>query len=429
MRYTNIYASWYPRNSERINQSTIGRSQLSNHLGQYVSPWPSVWQIRFDFRRFEQIFFLSLKMMLSLFLILLSLVRPGPDVIAQMGGLHKFMNWKRGILTDSGGFQMVSLLKLAEITEEGVRFQSPHDGSQMILSPEMSIEMQNKIGADIIMALDDVVSTTTTGPRVEEAMYRTLRWLDRCIAAHSNPYQQNLFGIVQGGINKRLREICLEGLVARNLPGYAIGGLSGGEAKDHFWRIVSFCTECLPIQKPRYLMGVGYALDLVTCVALGIDMFDCVFPSRTARFGNALVRHSYPHSARNTMEATINGSSALYLKSTEFAGDHRPIDDACNCMVCKTYSRAYLHTLAASKEQLSCQLLTYHNIAFQMRLMQDIRTSIVDGTFPNFVRQFVKQQYPQEDTPQWAIDALQDAGNDNDSRILYTSFPTCYTAA
>ncbi|EKX51466.1 hypothetical protein GUITHDRAFT_85003 [Guillardia theta CCMP2712] len=216
-------------------------------------------------------------------------LRPGTELLDELGGLHDFMGWRRSILTDSGGFQMVSLLKLANITEEGVTFQSPSDGSQMLLTPEKSIQLQNEIGADIIMALDDVVSSTTPDPeRVQEAMHRTLRWIDRCIAAHKKPDKQNLFGIVQGGLDLDLRATCCHELIKRNLPGYAIGGLSGGEAKDEFWKVVLCCTKLLPPNKPRYCMGVGYPIDLVVCVALGVDMFDCVYPARTARFGVAL---------------------------------------------------------------------------------------------------------------------------------------------
>ncbi|KAB2609702.1 queuine tRNA-ribosyltransferase-like, partial [Pyrus ussuriensis x Pyrus communis] len=202
-------------------------------------------------------------------------LRPTSELLDELGGLHKFMNWPRALLTDSGGFQMVSLLHLADITEEGVTFQSPVDGKRMLLTPEESIQIQNRIGADIIMALDDVVKTTTTGPRVEEAMYRTIRWIDRCIEAHKRPTEQNLFGIVQGGLDPVLS--------------YAIGGLAGGESKDSFWRVVAQCTAALPEEKPRYVMGVGYPLDIVVCSALGADMYDCVYPTRTARFGTALV--------------------------------------------------------------------------------------------------------------------------------------------
>jgi len=316
--------------------------------------------------------------------------RPGPDVMDAVGGLHQFMNYPRAMLTDSGGFQMVSLLQLAEITEEGVQFQSPHDGSTMVLTPELSMQIQNSIGADIMMALDDVVSSTTVGPRVEEAMYRTLRWIDRCIAAHKKPESQNIFCIVQGGLEPTLRDICMEGLIARNFPGYAIGGLSGGESKDKFWRVVHQCTSKLPENKPRYLMGVGYALDLVVCSALGVDMFDCVFPSRTARFGSALVP-----------------SGSLNLKSSEYAFDFTPIDPECTCMVCKNYTKAYLH-IVAGKEAIGGQLITYHNIHYQMSLMNQIRESIINNTFPDYVVSFINKQYPNKDCPQWAIDALKE---------------------
>ena len=192
------------------------------------------------------------------------------------------MGWDRNILTDSGGFQMVSLLALAKITEEGVTFQSPVDGSKMLLTPEESMRVQNKIGSDIMMALDDVVSSVTVDDaRFREATHRTLRWIDRCIAAHKRPTEQCLFGIVQGGMYGSpggLRDICLDGMLLRDahLPGYAIGGLAGGESKDAFWRVVLHACQRLPKNKPRYLMGVGYPLDLVVCSALGVDMYDCV---------------------------------------------------------------------------------------------------------------------------------------------------------
>jgi tRNA-guanine transglycosylase len=313
--------------------------------------------------------------------------RPGGDVMESVGGLHEFMKWNGNLLTDSGGFQMVSLLALAEITEHGVQFRSPHDGSTMVLTPEHSMHLQNQIGADIMMALDDVVSSTVTGPRVEEAMHRTLRWLDRCIAAHKRPLQQNLFGIVQGGLDADLRRRCVAEMTKRDLPGFAIGGLSGGESKDMFWRMVHLSTDLLPPHKPRYLMGVGFAVDLVVCSALGVDMFDCVFPTRTARFGSALVP-----------------SGQLNLKNTSYADDTEPIDRECGCFVCKQYTRAYLHSVL--KDQVGCQLLTYHNIAYQMRLMGQIRAAIVDGTLPQFVQKFMLDQYPAKDYPQWAVDAL-----------------------
>ena len=314
--------------------------------------------------------------------------RPGPEVLKKAGGLHKFMQWDRALLTDSGGFQMVSLLKLAEITEEGVRFQSPHDNSMMLLTPEHSMEIQNTIGADIIMQLDDVVSSTTTGPRVEEAMHRTIRWLDRCIAAHKRPHDQNLFPIVQGGLDEDLRRQCARELTKRDVPGFAIGGLSGGEEKKHFWRMVTVSTDELPKNKPRYLMGVGFAVDLVVCVALGCDMFDCVFPTRTARFGSALV-----------------STGQLNLKSKSYAKDFRPIDSECKCSTCAKYTRAYLHTVVTN-ETVACTLLTVHNVAYQLSLMTAMRTSIIEGRFPQFVRKFFGDMFPEKNYPDWAVEAL-----------------------
>ncbi len=317
-------------------------------------------------------------------------LRPGEDLMRKVGGLHKFMNWKRNILTDSGGFQMVSLLKLAKITEEGVLFQSPRDGSEMLLTPEKSIELQNAIGADIIMQLDDVVHTLTTGERVEEAMLRSIRWLDRCIAAHARPQEQNLFPIIQGGLDLPLRERCIDEMVARDMPGYAIGGLSGGEDKDQFWRLVKFCTDRLPTNKPIYCMGVGYATDLIVCVALGVDMFDCVFPTRTARFGNALV-----------------DSGNLSLKQKRYEDDFSPIDPDCPCLACKKYTRAYIHMLIA-RDSVGCHLLTLHNITYQLRLMRRARQSIIDGKFTAFVGKFMTDMFGSDSAkyPKWMIEAF-----------------------
>ncbi|XP_067662656.1 queuine tRNA-ribosyltransferase catalytic subunit 1-like [Haliotis asinina] len=314
--------------------------------------------------------------------------RPGPELLGKAGGLHKFMNWDRALLTDSGGFQMVSLLKLAEITEEGVKFQSPHDGSEMLLTPEKSIEIQNSIGADIIMQLDDVVHSTTTGPRLEEAMYRTIRWLDRCLEAHQRPHDQNIFPIVQGGLDRELRIKCAKELIKRDVPGFAIGGLSGGEEKTYFWKMVDVSTDYLPENKPRYLMGVGFAEDLVVCSALGCDMFDCVFPTRTARFGTAL-----------TPDGQLN------LKNNIFAQDFRPIDADCPCSTCKTYTRAYLHTVVTT-ETVACQLLTVHNVAYQLTLMKGIRDSIIEDKFPEFIKEFFRRYFPKGDYPAWAVEAL-----------------------
>ncbi|GFR40021.1 hypothetical protein Agub_g556 [Astrephomene gubernaculifera] len=320
--------------------------------------------------------------------------RPGSDTVAALGGLHGFINWNRGMLTDSGGFQMVSLLHLAEITEAGVTFQSPLDGSAMLLTPEQSMAIQNRLGADIMMALDDVVPTTANDPaRFEEATHRTTRWIDRCIAAHSRPTEQNLFAIVQGGLDPRLREISMQQLVARDLPGYAIGGLAGGESKDDFWRVVAQCTAGLPPGKPRYVMGIGYPLDIVVCSALGADMFDSVYPTRTARFGVALVPEG-----------------TLKLKNAANARDFRPLDPTCGCSVCARYSRAYLHNVVTRGIASAAILVTYHNIAYTQSLTRAMRAAIEEQRFPEWVRNYLRTMFPKGDVPGWVRDAMAVAG-------------------
>ncbi|CAH1645030.1 unnamed protein product [Spodoptera littoralis] len=320
--------------------------------------------------------------------------RPGTDVLTKAGGLHNFMGWNRALLTDSGGFQMVSLLKLAEITEEGVKFRSPYDDSEIMLTPEKSIEIQNCIGADIIMQLDDVVQTTFQDyDRIKEATERTSRWLDRCLAAHKRPTEQSIFPIVQGLLNKELREQSAREHMTKDVNGFAIGGLSGGEAKDDFWPMVSLSTGILDKHRPRYLMGVGLAIDLVVCVALGVDMFDCVFPTRTARFGCALVS---------------NGQ--LNLKQKIYETDLDPIDKNCGCSTCKNYTRAYLHSIV-TVETVACHLISVHNIAYQMNLMRSMRENIEKGTFPQFVQTFVSEYYADcEEIPPWVINSLSSVG-------------------
>uniref|UniRef100_A0A8D8RSH6 Queuine tRNA-ribosyltransferase catalytic subunit 1 n=1 Tax=Cacopsylla melanoneura TaxID=428564 RepID=A0A8D8RSH6_9HEMI len=316
-------------------------------------------------------------------------IKPGIDVLEKAGGLHKFMGWNRALLTDSGGFQMVSLLKFAEIKEEGVKFQSTYgDGVELMLSPEHSTKIQNIIGADIMMQLDDVNPTTLTGPRVAEAKDRTVRWLDRCLAAHENPSTQNIFPIVQGGLDENLRKDCAQQLTERDVNGFAVGGLSGGEAKEDFWYNVLISVNNLPKEKPRYVMGIGFAVDLLICCALGADMFDCVFPTRTARFGSALVRQGQ-----------------LQLRQSCYATDDRTIDKDCPCSTCKRYTRSYLHHIV-TVEPSACHLLSVHNIAFQMRLMQEIRESIKSQTFPQYVKEYMKDAYPDENYPKWTVDAL-----------------------
>ncbi|XP_021028505.1 queuine tRNA-ribosyltransferase catalytic subunit 1 [Mus caroli] len=321
-------------------------------------------------------------------------LRPGPELIRKAQGLHGFMNWPHNLLTDSGGFQMVSLFSLSEVTEEGVHFRSPYDGEETLLSPERSVEIQNALGSDIIMQLDHVVSSTVTGPLVEEAMHRSVRWLDRCIAAHKHQDKQNLFAIIQGGLNADLRTTCLKEMTKRDVPGFAIGGLSGGESKAQFWKMVALSTSMLPKDKPRYLMGVGYATDLVVCVALGCDMFDCVYPTRTARFGSALVP-----------------TGNLQLKKKQYAKDFSPINPECPCPTCQTHSRAFLHALLHSDNTTALHHLTVHNIAYQLQLLSAVRSSILEQRFPDFVRNFMRTMYGDHSLcPAWAIEALASVG-------------------
>ncbi|KAK9367233.1 tRNA-guanine(15) transglycosylase-like protein [Lipomyces kononenkoae] len=334
-------------------------------------------------------------------------LKPGKDVLDAIGGAHKLQSWSRNILTDSGGFQMVSLLKLATITEEGVRFLSPHDGTPMLLTPEHSIELQNSIGSDIIMQLDDVVHTLTTGPRVEEAMRRSIRWLDRCIAANKNPDRQNLFAIIQGGLDLDLRRTCCIEMSKRDTPGIAIGGLSGGEAKEQFCEVhvliipdnssVNYCTDLLPRNKPIYVMGVGYAEDMLVSVALGVDIFDCVYPTRTARFGNA-----------------ITAKGVLNLRNKCFATDYGPVEQGCTCPICTPkanggmgITRSLIHHLAA-KETSGAHMLTLHNVHYQLNLMREARQAIIRDEFPAFVKNFFCTLHggDKKKFPKWAVEAL-----------------------
>ncbi|KAF1813251.1 queuine tRNA-ribosyltransferase [Eremomyces bilateralis CBS 781.70] len=330
-------------------------------------------------------------------------LKPGQAVLDAVGGAHKFQSWPHNILTDSGGFQMVSLLELAKVTEEGVRFLSPHDGSPMLLTPEHSISLQNSIGSDIMMQLDDVIATTSPDlARMEEAMHRSVRWLDRCIAAHKYPERQSLFCIIQGGLNLELRRECCREMVARDTPGIAIGGLSGGEEKDSYCRVVDTCTGLLPEMKPRYVMGVGYPEDLVVSVALGADMFDCVWPTRTARWGNA---------------ATSSGT--LNLKHGNYANDFSPIEEGCTCISCRPksagglgISRAYIYHLAG-KETAGAHLLSIHNVHYLLALMRSAREAIIADRYPQFVKGFFGKLYPDRTmTPSWAVTALRRVGVD-----------------
>lgn len=297
---------------------------------------------------------------------------------------------------------MVSLLKLANITEEGVRFLSPHDGSPMLLTPEHSMSLQNSIGSDIMMQLDDVLVTTSPDKeRMRVAMERSVRWLDRCIAAHKKPDTQNLFCIIQGGLDLDMRRECCRAMLERDTPGIAIGGLSGGEAKDDFCRVVATCTELLPDLKPRYVMGIGFPEDLVVSVALGADMFDCVWPTRTARFGAAVTRYG-----------------VLNMRNAKFAKDFGPIEEGCGCRACRPVgdgnadgegmgvTRAFIHH-NASKETVAAHLLTIHNVWYQLNLMREVREAILEDRYPAYIKQFFANLYPEKEKyPTWAVNAL-----------------------
>ncbi|KAI0355553.1 Queuine tRNA-ribosyltransferase [Trametes cingulata] len=327
-------------------------------------------------------------------------LRPGIQVLKEAGGAHKFQGWSHNLLTDSGGFQLVSLSKFTKITEEGALFASPFTGEPTMLTPEESISIQHAIGADIIMQLDDVVSSLTVGPRVEEAMWRTIRWLDRCIEFHKQSGRddvQNLFAIVQGGLDADLRDKCLDEMIARKdkVAGYAIGGLSGGEEKDIFWRVIRQCAEKLPEDRPRYSMGIGFAEDLLVCVALGVDMADCVFPTRTARFGVAL-----------TSKGPLN------LRLSKHATDMSTIEEGCPCPTCASgISRAILHH-NATLETATAHAITQHNLVFQARVMGGARDAIINGTFPDYLKTFFANYFGDAGYPEWCVNALRSVGVD-----------------
>ncbi|TFK54459.1 tRNA-guanine transglycosylase [Heliocybe sulcata] len=327
-------------------------------------------------------------------------LRPGTKILKEAGGAHKFQGWNHNLLTDSGGFQLVSLSKFTKITEEGALFSSPFTGEPTMLTPEESMSIQHAIGADIMMQLDDVVPSLTTGPRVAEAMARSVRWLDRCIEFHEKSGRkdvQNLFAIVQGGLDPELRDQCLDEMTKRKdgVAGYAIGGLSGGEAKDTFWRIVKQCADKLPADRPRYCMGVGFAEDLLVCAALGVDMADCVFPTRTARFGVAL---------------TFRG--AMNLKLSKYATDLTPIDQNCPCPTCKGgTTRAMLHHIV-TLETVAAHAVTMHNLTFQAQVMGGARDAIMQGTFPAYLHKFFDNYFGDVGYPEWCVNALRSVGVD-----------------
>jgi len=298
-------------------------------------------------------------------------LRPGHDIVREAGGLHKFMNWGGAVLTDSGGFQVFSLESLRKITEEGVEFRSHIDGSRHILTPEKSMEIQNALGADIIMAFDECTPYPADREYVKNSLQRTTRWLARCKESHKNTGAQTLFGIMQGGMYKDLRYESAMGIVELDLPGYAIGGLSVGEPKEVMYEVLDDCVELLPEGKARYLMGVGSPDCLFEGVARGVDMFDCVLPTRLARHGTAM---------------TSVGS--VSIKNAKYERDHTPLDEECGCYTCKNYSKAYLRHLFKANEILSSMLLSEHNIFFLLKLMEKIRSAIEAGRFAECKKEF-----------------------------------------
>ncbi|WZL71540.1 tRNA guanosine(34) transglycosylase Tgt [Clostridiaceae bacterium 35-E11] len=298
-------------------------------------------------------------------------LRPGHQLVEKAGGLHKFMNWDRPILTDSGGFQVFSLGDLRKISEEGVEFRSHIDGSKHFISPEKAIEIENALGADIIMAFDECAPYPADRNYVKNSLERTTRWAKRCKEAHKKPESQGLFGIVQGGMYKDLREQSVAEITALDFPGYAVGGLSVGEPKPLMYEVLEYTTPLMPKDKPRYLMGVGSPDCLIEGVLRGIDMFDCVLPTRIARNGTAMT-----------------STGKVVIKNAKYIEDFEPLDSNCDCYTCRNYSRAYLRHLYKSQEILSARLVTYHNLYFLLKLMENVRKAIHEDRLLDFRKDF-----------------------------------------
>ena len=294
-------------------------------------------------------------------------LRPGEDIVDQAGGVQKFMNYKGPMLTDSGGFQVFSLADQRKITEDGVTFKNTLNGDTLFLSPEKSIQIQNKIGADIIMSFDECIPYPATREYVEKSTERTLRWALRGKQAHSRPEEQALFGIVQGGDYADHRKYCAEKLIEMDFPGYAIGGTSVGEDKETMYRMVKWASDALPFDKPRYLMGVGAVNDLLEAVSRNVDMCDCVLPTRIARHGTLM-----------TSEGRISIRKAIYKN------DFTPLDPECDCYTCRNYTKAYLNHLQRTNEGFGTRLMSIHNLRFLVKLMEDARKAIKEDRFNDF---------------------------------------------
>ncbi|HVT90749.1 MAG TPA: tRNA guanosine(34) transglycosylase Tgt [Tepidisphaeraceae bacterium] len=297
------------------------------------------------------------------------MLRPGEKVVAELGDLHRFMSWPGSILTDSGGFQVFSLSDLNEIDDRGVRFRSHIDGAMIDLTPARSIQVQNDLGADIIMAFDECPDPNRPREYQQIAVDRTINWARQCIEAHTRPGEQSLFGIVQGGTDQALRSMCAQKLIEMDFPGYAIGGLAVGEGFEAMLAVLAWVAPMLPSDKPRYLMGVGYPRDIVQAVARGVDMFDCVLPTRNGR---------------NAYVFTAEGS--IRLRNSRFTRDNGPIEAGCDCHACRNFSRGAIRHYFFAGEMLGPILVSVHNIRFYQRLMNDLRGSIMRGAFDAFCR-------------------------------------------
>lgn len=303
------------------------------------------------------------------------MLRPGAERIEKLGGLHAFMDWPKPILTDSGGFQVMSLTELRKLTENGVTFRSHVDGSYHDLTPERCMDIQRRLGSDITMVLDECTPYPATERQAAESMRLSLRWAARCREAFVGRPGHGLFGIVQGGVYEALREESARGLIDLGFDGYAVGGLAVGEGWDLTCKVLDVTMAHLPAEAPRYLMGVGKPADIVGAVARGIDMFDCVLPTRSGRTGQA-----------------FTAGGAVNLRNARHAEDPRPLEAACDCPACRRFGRAYLHHLVRSKEILGSVLLTWHNLRYYQRLMAEIRDAIAEGAFADFQARFAAEQ-------------------------------------
>ncbi|MBC7327279.1 tRNA guanosine(34) transglycosylase Tgt [bacterium] len=306
-------------------------------------------------------------------------LRPGLEIIEGIGGLHKFMNWKGAILTDSGGFQSYSLIDLRNISDEGILFRSHIDGSEHFFTPEMVVEIQERLGSDIAMVLDECPPYPSTKEYTLEATRRTLLWAERSKRKHRKK-EQILFGIVQGGIYEDIRYECANALVEMDFDGYAIGGVSVGEPEEFMWLVIDVVEPLLPVMKPRYIMGVGSPIDLLNAIERGMDMFDCVLPTRLGRNG-----------------CVYTSAGKLNIKNARFKEDYSPIDPECDCWACRNYTRAYLRHLYKGEEILAARLATYHNLYFYKQITRKAREAIIEDKFLDFKEEFLAKYKGEEE--------------------------------